>query len=414
MDAAIISIGDELLIGQVNNTNASWISRQLTASGIRVIQVFTIADAKSDIIRTLELAAQTAEIIICTGGLGPTKDDITREALCAYFEAGIKTDANALEDISRIFAARGLEVTALNRKQADVPDNCRVLRNEIGTSPGMWFTKGSCDYFFLPGVPFEMEQMMQLQVIPELKKRSDGIHIIYRTVLTMGMGESFLSERLADWEDAMPQNVTLAWLPEPGIIKLRLTACGARREQLEMLVNEKITELQRLIPELIFGYDDDTLESVIGQLLITKEMTVSTAESCTGGNIAHLITSVPGSSAYFMGAVVAYDNSIKSKLLGVDAAMLQAYGAVSEPVVRQMAEGAKVLFNTDYAVATSGIAGPAGATEGKPVGTTWVAVAGPEKTIALHFLLGDNRGRNIRRASLSALNALRKSILENF
>jgi nicotinamide-nucleotide amidase len=289
-----------------------------------------------------------------------------------------------------------------------------ALRNEVGTAPGMWFSKAGKDFFFLPGVPFEMKKMLEEQVIPNLKKRSGSIHIIYRTVLTMGMGESFLSERLSEWESSLPQHIKLAWLPDAGIVKLRLTASGTDIDFLESGISENIEKLQNIIPELIFGFDGDTLQSIVGKLLLESNMTVATAESCTGGRIAHLITSIPGSSAYFTGSVVAYDNAIKTGILGVDEVDISEQGAVSEAVVRQMADGVRRLFKTDYAVATSGIAGPSGATEGKPVGTTWIAVAGPKETIAIRVQFGDNRGRNISRASLYALNLLRKSILKIF
>ncbi|MEI6765084.1 MAG: competence/damage-inducible protein A [Bacteroidota bacterium] len=414
MEAIIISIGDELLIGQVQNTNASHISAELTAVGIQVRQVYTIADNKADILETLDIASNHGDVIICTGGLGPTKDDITRDALCTYFNCGIKTDTTALADITRIFAGRDLGLTELNRKQADIPSASTALRNEVGTAPGMWFSKGDKDFFFMPGVPFEMKKMLEEQIIPQLKKRAGGIHIIYRTVLTMGMGESFLSERLSEWESSLPQHIKLAWLPDAGIVKLRLTASGTDKKFLEDGISQHIEKLQKIIPELIFGYDGDTLQSIIGKLLLKRNMTVATAESCTGGRIAHLITSVPGSSAYFTGSVVAYDNAVKTGILGVQEDTIIEQGAVSEAVVMQMAEGVKQLFKTDFAVATSGIAGPSGATEGKPVGTTWIAVAGPEETIAIRVQFGDNRGRNISRASLYALNLLRKNIIKIF
>ncbi|MCK4406392.1 MAG: competence/damage-inducible protein A [Bacteroidales bacterium] len=412
MIAEIISIGDELLIGQVVNTNASWIAEQLNLAGIEVQQITTISDKREQILKILARAYLRSDIILITGGLGPTKDDITKQTLCEFFNTSLVFNNEAYEQIYELFKARGFKVTELNRQQAELPANCIPLKNKNGTAPGMWFNKDGKIFVSMPGVPFEMKPMITEQVIPRLRKFYKTGFIIHKTILTQGIGESFLTEIISDWEKNLPENFSLAYLPQPGIVRLRITAKGKNKEKLIQEINSFSGKLQEIIPDLIFGYEKDTLEEITGKLLKDKNQTLSTAESCTGGYISHLITSVPGSSNYYIGSVIAYSNQIKESLLGVKNKTLIDNGAVSKQVVTEMALGVQQKFKTDYAIATSGIAGPDGGTEKKPVGTTWIAIATPgKKVIAKKYLFGEQRGRNIRKAALTALNMLRKELI---
>jgi len=409
--AEIISIGDELLIGQVINTNAAWISEELNNAGIKVHQVTTISDNRDHIITALQEAKERADIILITGGLGPTKDDITKETLCEYFETQLVFSEQVYDNIVDLFGKRGFTISEPNRKQAEIPENCTPIKNNFGSAAGMWFEQEGKIFVSMPGVPFEMKPMVAEYIIPELKKRFKTKAIVNKTVLTQGVGESWLAEKIEDWEDNLPDNIKLAYLPQPGVVRLRLSATGENKKELEDQVDYEIEKLLKIIPEYFFGYNKEQLYEIIGELLKTKNQTVSTAESCSGGYIAHLITSVTGSSEYFKGSVVAYDNEIKQKYLGVKEKSLIDFGAVSEKVIKEMAEGARKKFQTDFAIATSGVAGPGGGTKEKPVGTTWIAVAAPDKTIAKHFLFGEHRERNIRKTALTALNMLRKELL---
>jgi nicotinamide-nucleotide amidase len=411
IQAELISIGDELLIGQVINTNSSWIAERLNDSGINVYQSVSISDNKNHILRILEETGSRSDVIIITGGLGPTKDDITKETVCEFFDSKLVFNQEAYKNVEKIFRIRGFEVSEINRKQAEVPDSCTPISNKNGTAPGMWFEKEGKIFVSLPGVPFEMKPMMDDFVIPKLLEHFKTNAIIHKTILTQGVGESHLTEIIADWENNLPENIKLAYLPQPGIVRLRLSAHGEKKDELEKKVELKIKELQQIIPDEIFGFENDTLEKIVGELLLQSGKSLSTSESCTGGTIAKMITSIPGSSNYYIGSVVAYSNGIKEKILGVKHQTLIDNGAVSEEVVKEMAIGVKSKFNTDFAIATSGIAGPGGAVEGKPVGTTWIAVASPNDCIAQKFLFGEHRGRNIRKAALAALNMLRKKLL---
>jgi nicotinamide-nucleotide amidase len=411
MLAEIITIGDELLIGQVIDTNSAWMAEQLNMAGIRVHQITSISDNQEHILKTLKEASERVQLILITGGLGPTKDDITKQTLCKYFNTSLVFSEEAYKNVENLFYHRGVAVTEINRLQAMVPANCRVIPNRNGTAPGMWFEKDGCIYVSMPGVPFEMKAIMELEIIPQLLNKLNQV-IIHRTILTEGVGESHLASIIEAWEDSLPSFIKLAYLPQPGMVRLRLTAYGTDRAQLQTAINKAEKELYPYAGKYIFGFDNDTLESVVGQLLASKGMTLATAESCTGGNIAHLITSIAGSSDYFKGSVVAYSNEIKEKLLGVPHQILIDHGAVSEETVIAMAEGIKVRFSTDYAIAVSGIAGPGGGTDEKPIGTTWIAIATPTETIARKFLLGDHRGRNIQKASKAALNMLRGKLIE--
>jgi len=418
MNVEIINIGDELLIGQVVNTNAAWMAGQLNLSGFSVSRVTVIPDSREDILAALEDAGSRAAVVLISGGIGPTKDDITKHTLCEFFRTRLVPDPEALRDIGELFAKRGYPVTDLNRLQAWLPENCVPVPNSLGTARGMWFEKertggGTVICVSMPGVPFEMKAMMTGHIIPMLKQRFRTPFIYHRTILTQGLGESFLAARIAHWEDELPGNIRLAYLPQPGIVRLRLTGQGPDEGILHRQVDEEVSKLEKLIPEHIFGYDDETLEAVTGKLLSAKNATLATAESCTGGYIAHLITTIPGSSGWYKGSVVAYANEIKESILGVDPASIRDHGAVSREVVTEMAAAIQKKFKVDYVIATSGIAGPDGGTAEKPVGTVWIAVASPGEIAAFQYLFGDSRERNIRRAALQALNLLRKKLLEN-
>ncbi len=411
MKAEIITIGEELLIGQVIDTNSAWIAEQLNMAGVGLVQITSIPDDHDVIVKTLGEATLRADIILMTGGLGPTRDDVTKHALCAFFNTHLVFNQEAFYNVERLFRMRGLPVTELNRRQAEVPANCTPLPNPEGTAPGMWFEKDGKYYVSMPGVPFEMKSLMTNHVLPRLAKRTSAQFILHKTILTHGVGESLLAKTIEDWENALPENIKLAYLPQPGIVRLRLTAIGDNKALLETQLNELDIKLQQFIPDLIFGYGTQTMEEVVGRLLKSAAMTLSTAESCTGGYIAHLLTTVPGSSDYFKGSVVAYSNEVKISQLGVSQENLEKHGAVSEQVVTQMASGIRNALKTDYALAVSGIAGPDGGTPEKPVGTTWIALATPHSVIARKFLFGEHRGRNIRKAALEALNLLRLQLI---
>jgi nicotinamide-nucleotide amidase len=417
MNVEIINIGDELLIGQVINTNAAWMAEQLNLSGFRVNQVTVISDEREYILAAMAHAELGAEIVLISGGIGPTRDDITKHTLSEFFGARLVFNEEAYRDVEAIFARRGYRVTELNRRQAELPESCIGIPNQAGTARGMWFEKertggGKTIFVSMPGVPFEMKAMMTDHIIPRLKEMFCTPFIYHKTLLTQGIGESFLAAQIGDWENALPENIKLAYLPQPGIVRLRLTGIGKEEQILRQQVDAEAAKLEILIPEHIFGYDEDTLEEIVGQLLKARNATLATAESCTGGYIAHLITTIPGSSAYFKGSVVAYSNEIKQNILGVTTESLQKYGAVSKEVVIEMAISLQTLFDVDYVIATSGISGPDGGTHEKPVGTTWIAISTPEEVFALKYAFGDSRDRNIRRTALQALNLLRKKLLK--
>ena len=409
MHAEIINIGDELLIGQVINTNASWMAQQLNSIGIDIIKVSIISDDKSSIIQCIDEAFERADLILITGGLGPTNDDITKYTLCEYFSSNLIFDEATYNRIEQLFAVRGFKVTELNRKQAEIPENCIVIPNNNGTASGMWFEKSGKILISMPGVPFEMKSMISDFILPKLSENIN-FKIIHKTIHIQGIGESFLADLIKDWEEKLPKNIKLAYLPQPGLIRLRLSAKGLKNEKLEEIINKEIEKLNLLIPDLIYGYDEDSLEKVIGELLKENKKTLSTAESCTCGYISHLITSMAGSSAYYKGSIISYSNEIKTGLLDVNPLTIEKYGAVSKETVIEMANGVLKKMKTDYAIAVSGIAGPDGGSIEKPIGTIWIAVGNNKSIITEKFLHGEDRGRNIRKAALSALNMLRKVI----
>lgn len=414
----IITIGDEILIGQIVDTNSAFMAQLLNLNGMSVKQISSVSDEREHILKALEEARERADIILITGGLGPTKDDITKKTLCEYFNTTLRFDETAYQDVVNIFAAYKKEVTPLNRKQAEVPEICEVLRNYNGTAPGMWFDVNGKVFVSMPGVPFEMKALMTDQVIPRLKKRFLFPVIYHKTVLTQGIGESALSELISDWEDNLASDqIKLAYLPSPGLVRLRLSTIGEQEEKLRTTVDKQIDLLKSIAGKYIYGYEiygeeKKTMEQLVGALLKDRKKTVSTAESCTGGYISHLLTSVPGSSSYYTGSIISYAYDIKEQELNIPKDVLRTHGAVSKVVVEEMAATIRKKYKTDYSIATSGIAGPTGGSVEKPVGTIWIAVATPEKVISEKFLFGTNRERNIQKTAHAALNMLKKE-LEN-
>ncbi len=410
MNAEVITIGDEILIGQVTDTNSAWLAAKLNEAGFQVSRMSSVGDRHKAIADALDQASQRAEVVILTGGLGPTRDDITKKALCAYFNTGLVFDARAFSQIETIFRNRGREILEINRRQAELPENCTPLYNGNGTAPGMWFEEGGIVCISLPGVPFEMKALMHEQVIPRLREKFNPPAVHHRTILTAGAGESYLAGLISKWEDALPAHVRLAYLPSPGMVRLRLSASGDDKG-IGAELDELVRTLRAVIGRYLFGYGEDTLAAAVGRLLRERKLTVATAESCTGGYLSHLITCVPGSSDYFMGSVIAYDNMVKRSVLDVPTEHFDTVGAVSEPVVTAMAVNVRKKFPADFAMATSGIAGPDGATPGKPVGYIWVAVAGPEHVYTKLLHLGKHRLYNIEASSMFVLNKLRLELL---
>lgn len=412
VNASIITIGDELLIGQTIDTNSAWMAQELNKLGIWVKRRVAVGDVWDEIWNALDEESRHSEIILITGGLGPTADDITKPLLCSYFGGKMITDEGALQNVKDIFEKYiKRPMLDVNLKQAEVPDVCTVVQNKRGTAPGMWFEKGGKVFISMPGVPHEMKGMMTGYVLPQLSKMFALPAVVHRTLVTAGIGESYLADRIKDFETALPKHIKLAYLPYFGMVRLRLTSTGKNESEITAEVDQLFIELQNQLQDVMVINDDKTLEEAIGMILTKSGKTIATAESCTGGYISHLITSVPGSSKYFLGGIVSYDNSIKENVLGVNADTLDNYGAVSEETVWQMATAAKELMKTDYALAVSGIMGPGGGTEEKPVGTVWVAVAGKSATITKKFQTRYDRNRNIEVTAINALNMLRQSIV---
>ncbi len=412
MKAEIITIGDEILIGQIVDTNSAWIADRFNMNGIEIYQITSVHDEHNHIVEALDNAAKKVDLVVITGGLGPTQDDITKNTLCEYFNTKLVFHEPTFEHIKKRFVVRSIDMNKLNRDQALVPGSCTVLFNKAGTAPGMWFEKAGTIFVSMPGVPFEMKYLVENELLPRLLASGKTKAIYHKTVLTQGLPESMLARKIEPWENALPENIKLAYLPSPVSVRLRLSAMGENKSELESAVETEIEKLKQIIPENIFGYNTETLAEVIGRSLIETGDKLAVAESCTGGFISHLITSVPGSSAFFNGAVTAYSNQIKETVLNVDSETLEQFGAVSEQVAKEMAQGVKEVLKASYAVATTGIAGPTGGTEEKPVGTVWIAVAGKNAVIAKKFVFGNNRERNIIRSSQTALQMLRQFVLE--
>jgi nicotinamide-nucleotide amidase len=410
MRAEIITIGDELLIGQTIDTNSAWMGSELSRIGFDVNRITSVSDKKDEIIRILSEVTGRANVVLITGGLGPTSDDITKHTLCDFFSTKLVRDQRVLEMVEMMVKRRNFQMNENNRRQADVPENCRILYNSTGTAPGMWFEKDNTIFVSMPGVPLEMKHLMTLHVLPELQKRFFSQFIVHKNIMTYGMPEARLAEILMVFESELPESVKIAYLPSFGTIKLRLTGKGNDRETITEAVADQVRKLYSIIPELIYGEDEESMEMKVGKLLLENNATLSTVESCTGGSVAHLITGVPGCSGYFMGSVVAYDNKIKTGLLNVPEEIIEKHGAVSRETVEAMARGGAAVFGTTYTIATSGIAGPSGGTADKPVGTVWVAVSGPYGIISEKFVFGNDRRMNIARSSIAALNLLRRQI----
>ena len=417
--ASIITIGDELLIGQVIDTNSAWMAQELNKAGIRIVRRVAVADVWDEIWTALDEEQKHADIILITGGLGPTADDITKPLLCKYFGGKMVVDEKSRQNIMQIFTRMNRPIIERNLKQAEVPDVCKVLLNKRGTAPGMWFTKAHSSsaegeekiFVSMPGVPFEMKGMMEDDVIPMLVKQFKFPAIIHKTLLTAGVGESFLAELIQEFEEALPKHIKLAYLPNYGMVRLRLSATGFDGAATESEVQEYFNQLKSKVAEYLVTDLDEPMEKVVGKLLLSKEKTMCTAESCTGGYIAHLITAMPGSSAFYNGSIVSYSNSVKEDLLGVENTTLQSHGAVSEQTVIEMAKGALANLKTDYAIAVSGIMGPDGGSTEKPVGTVWIAVGSKDGIETHKVSFRFDRMRNIQLTATTALNFLRKFII---
>lgn len=418
MKAEILTIGDEILIGQIINTNSVWIAQQLNLAGIRVIHMASVADEESAIVEAFEAAQKRADIVFITGGLGPTKDDITKKIFANYFNVELEINEDILNDVTAFFTKRGREINDINRRQALVPKGCVVIRNKNGTAPGMWMKKENTIFISLPGVPFEMKAMVSDFILPKLKKENALGYIYHKTVLTQGVGESTLAEIIEKWEDSLAsKNIKLAYLPQPGIVRLRLSTHGDNLEKIRTIVAEEIKTLVPLIEKYIYGYENygeetPTLESIVSDLLRGKKKTIALAESCTGGYISSLFTQIPGASDIFKGGIIPYTNEAKHALLHVEESLFTTVGSVSKECVEQLATNVLKKFNSDYAIAVSGIAGPGGATSEKPVGLVWVAIATKDEVLSFKFLFGDNRQRNIVMTANAALNLLRKLLLK--
>ena len=431
MKAEIITIGDELLIGQVVDTNSAWIGQQLNLAGIEVQRINSVSDQQKAIVEALDESLSRATIVLITGGLGPTKDDITKLTLSQYFNAPLVHNEQVYKEVEAFFKKWGREVSPLNRKQAEIPSNCQPISNKRGTAPGMWFQLPTANtdlangntaqpkiVVSMPGVPHEMKAMVENEVLPRLKQLYKLPIIVHKTILLQGIGESYLSEKISEWEDNLKAaNIKLAYLPATGKVRLRLTSKGENREQLISQIDEQIEKVLPLINNYIYGYEvygqkEPSIEEIVGQALKNNQATISTAESCTAGYISHLLTRLPGSSAYFKGAVIAYANETKENSLGVQPQTIATYGTVSQQVVEEMAANVKQLLKTDYAISASGVAGPDGGTPETPVGTVWIGIATPSRVVAQKFQFGGNREQNIQLTADTALNLLRKEIAQ--
>jgi nicotinamide-nucleotide amidase len=413
IQADIIAIGDELLIGQTINTNAAWLGQELGNIGVRVHRTTAIGDDRAEIIRMLDEAASRSQVVIITGGLGPTKDDITKHTLCEYFDSGLKLNEEALKRITEYFTARGLPMLETNRQQAELPEKCTVIHNYRGTACGMWFEKNGTVFISMPGVPYEMQGMMEDVGLPKIAEHFERPQIIHRTVLTIGVGESFLAKTIEDWENSLAEkNVKLAYLPSPGMVKLRMSSYDGDPKIQSEFIKKKEVELLELIGRHVYGFDNDTLHTVIGQKLRSVNATLSVAESCTGGYLCHLLTSEPGSSDFFIGGISAYSPSVKNSMLGVDLGLIESFGVVSEEVAAAMAVGVREKMQSTYGMATTGIAGPSGGSETLPVGTICLAVAGPNGVRTMKKVFTRRRQMNIELASNAVLDMLRKEFLK--
>lgn len=406
MLAEIITIGDEILIGQVVDTNSAWMAKELNLIGIKVKQITSVSDDADHITEALTLAEKRAKVILITGGLGPTKDDVTKITLAKYFNMELRRDEATLAHITEIFARHNRPMIEANIKQADVPDGCTVIKNDNGTAPCMWFENNGNIIVSMPGVPFEMMYLMQEQILPRLKGSFQLPFIVHKTILTANIGESFLAAKIADIENSLPEHIKLAYLPKLGQVRLRLSSAGTNETILKDEVELYAQQIVARVKKNVVVEEDIALEKAILNIMDERKLTLSTAESCTGGYIAHLITQHPGCSSVYVGGAVVYSYELKESVLGVSPETLNNYGAVSEQTVKEMAQGAIDHFKTDYAVAVSGIAGPDGGIPGKPVGTVWIAVASSKRVVAKVYSFGNKRAQNIERSAIAALTMI--------
>ena len=410
MQAQIITIGDEILIGQIVDTNAAYISRALNSAGVVVTERLSIGDDRQRIIDALDASLAQCDLVIMTGGLGPTKDDITKRTLADYFGMKLVRDEAVYEHVRRMLAARGIEFNELNQSQADVPDRCTVLHNAHGTAPAMWFEREGKVVVSLPGVPFEMEHLMQDEVLPRLRAQFALKQVVHRTMITTGLAESMLAKRIEEWEDALPRYIKLAYLPSPLQVRLRLSAYEVDGREVGNEIDQLFAELETIIPQYVVGYENESIFTFVHNLLINKGLTLATAESCTGGTIASRFTAQAGASSYFLCGVVSYSNESKCKVLGVPQCEIEQHGAVSEEVALAMAEGARKVAGATYAISTTGIAGPTGGSAEKPVGTVWIGISTPTRTFAVCRNCGTDRSQIIARATAYAIAMLHEEL----
>jgi nicotinamide-nucleotide amidase len=408
--AELLTIGDEILYGQIIDTNTQWLGLELTNIGIKIIRKTSVGDIEEEILTAFAEAEKRADIVLITGGLGPTSDDLTKPCLAKFFNCELKIHEEALQEVTEFFKSRGRELTEVNRQQASLPVCCNKITNKMGTAPGMWFQRNHKVFVSMPGVPHEMKRMMTDIIIPRLQKTFTTPVIHHTVIRTAGIGESFLAEKISSWEQSLPKHFGLAYLPSLGEVKLRLTAMGDNKNELVTHAEGLIEKLKLIAGDYIFGFGETSLEAVVGTMLNKKKLTLAIAESCTGGYLSHLITSIPGSSDYFRGSIIPYAYEIKMSELGVSTETLEKHGAVSEPTIIEMATLVRKKFNTDIGVATSGIAGPGGETPEKPVGTVWIAYSDKHKTITRKLQLSKDRMINIRLASINALNLIRLNL----
>jgi len=408
----IVTIGDEILIGQIVDTNSAWMARELNKDGFRIHQITTVSDDETHILKAVEGAFSRADIVLMTGGLGPTKDDITKQTLCKYFNTHLIHNQEVVDNIKEVFAHRGNVLNPLTLGQAMVPATATIIQNKRGSAPVTWFDKKGKVLVSMPGVPFEMEWVMSNEVLPRLRSRYNTPTLLHKTVLVVGISESGLAMKLTDWENELHECLKLAYLPSPGMVKLRLSGFLPDRQELENIIEAELVKLRDLLEGAILAEEDIPVEEVIGRMLKEKGLWLATAESCTGGNIAKQITNVSGSSTYFSGAIVAYQNEVKIQELGVSPETLRDFGAVSQETVEEMAEGVRKKLKTDIGVAVSGIAGPTGATEGKPVGTVWICVCTQDKNISRRFQFGQSRKRNVDLATLNAFAMIKELVAD--
>lgn len=410
--AELITIGDEILFGQIVDTNSQWMSAELDKIGVIVIRKTTIGDEEGEILKALAEAESRAQIILITGGLGPTNDDLTKPCLAKYFDSTISLNQQALSELTHLFESRGYQLNETNRRQAELPDKCQMISNKLGSAPGMWFERDGKIFMAMPGVPHEMKGLMENEVLPRLHNYFNTPNIIHKMIMTAGIGESWLADKIKDWENDLPPEIKLAYLPGLMQVRLRLTGVGPDLTLLERELDKEIEKIKPLIGKHIYGYDGQTLEEAVGQLLISQGKSLAVAESCTGGHISQTITSIPGSSRYYNGGIVPYQNDMKINLLQVSRETLRDYGAVSEETVVQMAANVCKKFNTNVGISSSGIAGPGGGTREKPVGLVWIACSNEGHTLTRKLQLGDNRSINIQRTTRACLYLLWQSLIQ--